>query len=391
MATARVKTNTEPTEAPSIRATDAVVFELWTRAGGRCEFHGCNTYLLEDALTTHEVKLSNIAHIVARSKGGPRGDDPLPIAERNKASNLMLLCTKCHAVIDKVDEFPKELLTRYKNEHEARIKYLTGLGVEHETVVLRIMGNIRGDSVSISNEEVRTAVLDTGRYPRYLGDERAIEVDLQALPQEVNADFWKAAVAKVNEIVSRQVIPAIESGHIGHMSVFSLARIPILIHIGNALGDKVATDFYQHHRDDPAGWQWRKEEPVQFESRCIQKGSNQKKIALLLSLSGKLTLDQLPKHINDEFTVYEITPSGKDPNRSLVTARETLHSFQRTYQNILRSIEAEHGTKSELHLFAAIPAPVAVVCGRELLKDVSPQLHVYDRIGEGYELALTIN
>ncbi len=391
MSRKRAKKSRNLSKAPSISGTDPVVFELWTHAGGRCEFHGCNTYLLEDALTTQEVKLSNIAHIVARSKGGPRGDDPLPITERNKASNLMLLCTKCHAVIDKVDEYPKELLMRYKNEHEARIKYLTSLGVEHETVVLRIMGNIRGDSVSISNEEIRTAVLDTGRYPRYLGDERAIEIDLQSLPQEVNTDFWKMAIAKVNEIVNRQVVPAIESGHIGHISVFSLARIPILIHLGNALGDKIAADFYQHHRDNPAGWRWRKEESVQFESQCIQKGSNQKKIALLLSLSSKIVLDQLPEHINDEFTIYEITPLGKDPNRSLITARESLHTFQRKYQSILRSIEVEHGTKSELHLFAAIPAPVAIVCGRELLKDVSPQLHVYDRIREGYELALTIN
>lgn len=394
MPATRATTTSEMTEAPKINPTDPVVLELWIRAGGRCEFHGCNAYLLEDELTTNAARLANVAHIVARSKGGPRGNDPMPISERNLVSNLILACTKCHAVIDNkalIDQYPKELLLKYKYEHESRIRYLTGLGVEHETVVLRIMGNIRGDSVSISNEEVRTAVLDAGRYPRYLGDERAIEIDLQSLPQNVNNDYWKAAVAKVNEVVDRQVIPAIESRQVGHISVFPLARIPILIHLGNVLGDKVATDFYQHHRDEPAGWRWRNEESVQFDLRRIQEGNKRAKVALLLSLSGKLDLEMLPEHINEEFNVYEIIPSGKEPGRSFLTTKETLHAFQRTYQNALRAIEGGHGTKSELHLFAAIPAPVAVICGRELLKDVSPQLHVYDRIEEEYALALTIN
>ena len=385
---------TELTEAPKLSGSNPVVLELWVRAGGRCEFRGCNAYLLEDELTANTVKLANIAHIVARARNGPRGDDPMPISERNDISNLMLVCTKCHIVIDNramVPQYPKELLLQYKAEHESRVRYLTGLGVEHETVVLRVMGNIRGDNVSVSNEEVRSAVLDAGRYPRYLGDERAIEVDLQSLPQEVGLDYWKAAIAKVDEVVRRLVAPAVEGKEISHLSVFALARIPILIHLGNVLGDKVVTDFYQRHRDDPVGWKWRSGETVQFGFDRIQTGTDSGKVAMILSLSGKIARNELPPHIADEYHIYEIAPLEKEPNRSLVTTRETLSAFQRTYQNALRAIEAEYGTGGELHLFSAIPTPVAVVCGRELLKDVSPTLHVYDRMGEGYELAVTIN
>ena len=61
---------------------------LWTRAGGRCEF--CNDYLLQDALTRKEANFSNVAHIVAVSPNGPRGDHPLPRAERDGIDNLML-------------------------------------------------------------------------------------------------------------------------------------------------------------------------------------------------------------------------------------------------------------------------------------------------------------
>lgn len=384
----------ELTEAPKIKASDLVVLELWVKAGARCELHGCNQYLLEDELTTNAAKLANIAHIVARSKNGPRGDDPMPIAERNNIENLMLACTTHHALFDKkelVAEFPKDLLLRYKREHEARIRYLTGFGAEHETVVLRVLGNIRGDSVSVSDEEVRTAVLDAGRYPRYLSNDRAIEIDLQGLAQEVNTEYWTAAMSRVDDIVKRLVMPSIENAEISHLSIFALARIPILMYVGNAIGDKVMTDFYQRHRDEPIGWKWRPGTPVEFTTQRLQDGTDKTKVALILSLSGRIARESLPAHIDEKYNVYEISPVGTEPGRSLLMTRETLAAFQRTYQSALRAIETDHGLKGELHLFPAIPAPVAVICGRELMKDVSPQLHVYDRMEESYELALKIN
>ena len=40
------------------------VFELWSKAGGRCEFRGCNKELWQENLTCRKVINSNIAHIV---------------------------------------------------------------------------------------------------------------------------------------------------------------------------------------------------------------------------------------------------------------------------------------------------------------------------------------
>lgn len=387
-------THTELTEAPKINSTDVVVTELWVRAGGRCEFHGCNAYLLEDELTTNTVKLANIAHIVARSKNGPRGNDILPFSERNKISNLMLACTKCHAVIDDkklVDQYPKEILHKYKYDHESRIRYVTGLGIEHETSILRLIGNIRGDSVSASSEEVRTAVLGAGRYPRYLGDDRTIEIDLHSLPEEVDETYWKVASAKISEVLERVVIPDIEGNKVKHISIFAMARIPLLVYLGNALGDKVSVDLYQHHRDEPVGWKWREGESADFITNILQKGTDKKKIALVISLSGKIDTTNLPKHIDDSYYIYEMSPLGREPSRSLFVAKESLASFQRAYQTLLRKIESEHGKRIDMHFFASVPAPVAVICGRELLKDVDPHLHIYDRIADGYQFALKIN
>jgi hypothetical protein len=87
-------------EAAPKSIPEAEKIRLWTRAGGRCEI--CNKYLLEDEFTGHPASLADLAHNVGRQKkaGSPRGLADLPIEERNKAENLLLLCGDHHRVID---------------------------------------------------------------------------------------------------------------------------------------------------------------------------------------------------------------------------------------------------------------------------------------------------
>ena len=47
---------------------------LWAISGGRCEYEGCNTPLYMDILTKKKYNKAYIAHIVADSLDGPRGD-----------------------------------------------------------------------------------------------------------------------------------------------------------------------------------------------------------------------------------------------------------------------------------------------------------------------------
>jgi len=386
-------------EAPPINFGDREVWKLWVRAGGRCEFDGCNKYLLEDEFTGFQVNLADVAHIVGRktSARSPRGDDPFPIKERDKAENLMLLCSEHHnKIIDKgelLPEYPKELLKRYKEDHERRIRHVTGFGPDRETAVICMVGRIRGDAATISKEEIRKAVWESnGRYPRYFTAENNIKIDLKHLSEEDDELYWKSGMAIINDVIKREILPAVERDKIDHLSILALARIPFLIYLGHQLGDKVATDIYQKHRVGDEGWVWRKEgETIQFERGLLQKGNDNAKVALVLSISGKILREQLPEHIKEDFYIYEIAPEGVDPNRELVALESTLSAFRTVYQKLLREIERLHKGIKEIHLFPAIPVPIAVVCGRELLKNITPHLHVYDKIGDEYKFTLEVN
>lgn len=89
---------------------------LWGRAANRCAFSECRIELTPDG----EVNtLGEIAHIVAESIEGPRGNYNLPIEQRNEYSNLILLCPTHHRMIDNnPEEWTVEKLKQLKQDHE---------------------------------------------------------------------------------------------------------------------------------------------------------------------------------------------------------------------------------------------------------------------------------
>src|SRR5437868_1229307 len=74
---------------------------LLAESGGICAFRGCNRHLIaNDTADDQATFTGEIAHIVADSRQGPRGDDPMDDETRNRASNLLILCGDHHKVID---------------------------------------------------------------------------------------------------------------------------------------------------------------------------------------------------------------------------------------------------------------------------------------------------
>lgn len=107
---------------------------LWGRAGARCSF--CRTPLA----TISDIGLASVigeeAHIVARNAGGPRGESPLTVEQRDSYSNLILLCPTHHAVIDDLPngpmEYPIDLLQRRKEEHERWVMSLDSFDADFQ-------------------------------------------------------------------------------------------------------------------------------------------------------------------------------------------------------------------------------------------------------------------
>ncbi len=90
---------------------------LLARSGGFCANPTCRADLFPELPAGHVATIKQLAHIIGQSPKGPRGNDPLPRAERDQYDNIILLCGSCHDLVDKMkltETYDAELLREWK-------------------------------------------------------------------------------------------------------------------------------------------------------------------------------------------------------------------------------------------------------------------------------------
>ena len=359
---------------------------LFVRAGGRCEFDGCNDYLLEDGLTLTEGNFSQVAHIVGFREEGPRGKDGKRPRNINQIENLMLLCAKHHKLIDDhPQDYTRLGLEKYKKSHEDRVRHVTSLGANRKTAVLVFKAPIGGHTVAVPFDRVVEATA-----PRYPMSRDPLTIDLTQMPTTTRKHLQTACDAIVPR-VTPFFSPEGEAMKAGHVSVFAIGPIPLLIFLGRQLTSKVPIDVYQRHRDTES-WTWKTDGPSVTYVVSDMKAGAKDKVALVLSLSGKIQVDTLPQEVRDSYTIYELSLGTGTPNPTFLRTPADLEGFRLAYQELLGRVLQQHGALQTVDLFPAVPAPVAVLCGRELLPKVHPKLRIfdYDKDAGGFTLTLIV-
>ncbi|MDC0709619.1 SAVED domain-containing protein [Stigmatella sp. ncwal1] len=368
-----------PKKAPSPVVTRKVPpdtkLRLAVAAGGRCEFRGCNLFLYEHHITGTGGNFAEAAHIVGFREGGPRGDDPGRPEDIHALENLLLLCPNCHKLIDdRPEEFPRLVLEAHKREHEERIHQLTGLGPHLQTVVVQFKSRIHGQSVEIPLVDVRKAVA-----PRYPVGRKPYLFDLTVLSDDGDS-FYAAAQEVLRRDVRALYAKGTDVDAVRHISLFALAPIPLLVALGAQLSNKIPVELFQRHRDTQ-DWVWKTEgTPAQFSIHTLRNGTDPTKVAIVLPLSGPIAAERLPTAIDGQFTVYEISLEGQPSGTDFLRTRNDLIRFEATYRQLLSMIVGAHPSSREIHLFCAVPAPIAIACGHQILPKAQPALIVYDHV-----------
>lgn len=373
---------------------------LYTRAGGYCQL--CHTYLLEsDDIGYYEFNRGEMAHIVGQSLDttSPRSDFPLPKESRDEVDNLMLLCAIHHQTIDSriaQGDFTVELLRDLKREQEARIKHVTGIPQNHKTCIVRLIGRIRGNIVQITRSECNGATLfhTPSRFADFSLDfnRQGVEVDLNSLGEpEENPYYYPMAMRLVDERI-QLIRQGIEGAEIEHLSIFALARIPVLVYFGFQLGNKVGNTIFQKRRTDAKHWHWLKESATrQFEWMQVQNAPDKRKVALILNVSGSIDTGELPDEIISDFNIYVLKTKDIDPNPDVILTQESLQEFRTCYRLFLATIEAKHKLAPSIHVFPSVPISVALACGLDLMPHVQPEFIIYDRMPRQFIAVLSVN
>ncbi|NEE04612.1 SAVED domain-containing protein [Phytoactinopolyspora halotolerans] len=370
---------------------------LLVRSGGRCAV--CYRDILTSSVTWKSVPLGERAHIVGRSTStrSPRGDDPLPLEQRDEADNLLLLCGTCHDDLDiatNLDVLTVQRLREIKRKHEGRIEQLLSVPPANSTTILRMQGSIGDSKVHVDRSMAAATVLHANRYAKFplSPDRTGLEIDLRhvADPNAGNGDYYASCRRIIDQFVRRQFAPAVEDGTIQHLSVFSLARWPLLVYLGTLIGDKLDVDIYQRHRSTE-GWSWPSGNlNTRFAWETVN-GDDSEDIVLVLSLSATVHITEIPQPLTG-YTAYRISPmADTTAHYDVIGTPDSLKSAERAFRDVLADIEHHRKHVRRVHVLGAAPLSACISLGRAVTLDIHPQLVLYDRVEGIYQPALEIN
>lgn len=357
-------------DKPRKSVPQGVRTELWAKAAGRCEFRGCSKLVFRDGLTKQRSNLSVISHIVAYWPGGPRGHAVRSPALCQDISNLMLTCRDHSKLIDDaalVPEYPEELLLEFKREHEERIARLTGITADAQTRILLFQACINGSPVTINETAAVQAAL-----PRYPADERAFTISLNDIGAITSSQAMAIASRAIEDKLAE--LRRLEHNAVRHLSVFAQAPISLLVLLGRRLGDTRELDAFQRHRTTQS-WAWPEvEKPQEFFHQRELRPPTGSEVAVVLSVSGQVDLAAVTGGLLPEGTgVFEIRARRR--GLDFLKTRARLDAFALEARSLMSDLHEAGATK--IHIFAAVPAPVAIELGRAARK-MHGELVVYE-------------
>ena len=96
---------------------------LFAKSGNRCAFPKCGSPVIAEA-DNESKPIAEMAHMIAYSDDGPRSDPALAPEDRNKASNLILICPTHHTLVDKFEhQYNVHVLREMKRQHEGKFAF----------------------------------------------------------------------------------------------------------------------------------------------------------------------------------------------------------------------------------------------------------------------------
>ena len=353
-------------------ASAHTIAKLWAKAAGRCEYDGCNKLLYRDELTSEDINGGFVAHIIAASPDGPRGEEALSAQLVDDIGNVMLMCHDHHRLIDheQVAEHTVERLRAMKKKHEDRVREVTEIDAAKICIPVVYGMNIGKEAVSIPRRELAQAMLPDN-YPT----ENIVTISCQnSSIYDSQELFWQVEVAQLEQKYNESLKPLIGKDGIDCVSVFALAPQPLLVKLGTKLSDLHKVKVYQKHRE-PDTWKWQEiTEPNPMS--IIRPQDPSKPPVLVFSLCAKAISTRVRDRFGNDASIWEMT--AENPNNDMLRSADQLAEFRKFTRRVLDDINASSQADS-IKVFMAMPAACAVELGRVWMPKADKALVLFDK------------
>lgn len=358
---------------------------LVAKSGGICEFLGCNENLFEDDVTKTQINFSEMAHIIASSPKGTRGDEELSPKLQIEESNIMLLCPKHHKMVDEDGKkYSKEKLTEMKVKHEKYIKKLKNIKKDRGVVVVIYRANVSNRIYTFTPDDI-----DMSLYKQdYYEQERICFSG--CIYDEGEEDYYNQEVQYLKQqydihIKQRQKDEAICNKYL----LYAFAPQPLLIYIGMLFSDISNVEVQQLQRLPIREWYLisnAKNSKIEYKIYEPQEIKS-KKIALNLSITANISDDRIKETLGEDVDIWKIESNihGND----IIKNKSDIDAYRKVIFTVYEDIKDKYGRNCEINIFPAMPIAIAVETGRVWMKKSHPKLIIYDE-KNGFKKCLEI-
>lgn len=192
------------------------------------------------------------------------------------------------------------------------------------------------------------------------------------LPWTEAAEYQRSVIADVLT-KSRDV-------HLPRFAVFSFAQIPLAIHLGFLLSDRIEIRCYQHDRDR-FSWRWPNITPeeadrnIQLSGLPCQPIEEKTEVVIRVSLSSRISSQETNAIVPNSQIQVDIFVDN--PDVMWLRHPAQLTKLGQTFRQVLAKIRATVPQCSRIHLFYAGPTGGAVVIGQQINPRMNPPVDLY--------------
>lgn len=189
---------------------------------------------------------------------------------------------------------------------------------------------------------------------------------------------WDAAAQSQQDAIvdiltrSRELLP--------RFAVFSLAPIPLAVHLGYVLSDRIEVLPFQYHRERST-WAWNKSE-ADYDVRLKVEGlptdlvDGNTDAIVRVSLSAQISPDDTAAVTGG--CEVEVDLGVDDPDVIWLRHPEQLVSLQRLFRTTLKELNRVVPECRCIHLFYAGPTGGAIVLGQAINPRMNPEIALYE-------------
>ncbi|WP_409312044.1 SAVED domain-containing protein [Pseudomonas putida] len=346
---------------------------VWTQAAGHCEL--CGTDLMYDYRAGKPMNWGEVAHILPASPKGPRGrsdhDEGKAASLTNDPANLMLLCPGCHDKIDRdADGYPESDLSGLHQAYLERVRLAATTPDGGRAIPVIVQSQHFATNNDIPVRDLLVAMSSEG----LTAFDHPIKITFPAPSHRGrDAHYWQSIQDNIQHELEQQLKRRGGSyGDVPALAVVGVADIPALIMLGQSLGDRSKRLLFSFNREHQLRWPDQSAEPPEFAFTPPADGDGP--LALVLSISAQVPTrdveDALPGARIAELTIPV-------PSYAMVQNRRVIHAFRDALQIHLSRLEAM--TADTIHVFAAIPAALAIEFGALLTTQHQHAYLIFDR------------